>query len=178
VTSTRNYITEEIKALIGYETDWIEACDPVESGAVRRFCQAIMDDDPTYWQPAHAAKSKYGALVAPPLYPLHAFRRPPGTPDPLRRVSEDPDFDGVPRDYGLGLPPLHIDLPRLLNGGNRIEMVRLAKHGERLSAKSRYVDIYQKEGKSGPLVFVLVETIYRNQNRHTILKSLQTHVLR
>jgi hypothetical protein len=176
--ASANYVTEEVKSLIGYQTDWVEACDPVEGGAVRRFFQAIMDDDPSYWQPAQAAGSKYRALVAPPLYPLHAFRRPPGAADPLRRVSEDPDFDGVPRDYGLGLPALRIDLPRLLNGGNQVELYRLARHGDRLSARSRYVDIYQKEGKTGPLVFIQVETVYRNQDGDTILKALQTHVLR
>jgi len=84
----------------------------------------------------------------------------------------------VTRDYGLGLPPLPLDLPRLLNGGNQVEVLGLARHGDRLSAKSRYVDIYQKEGKSGPLVFVLVETLYRNQDGRLLLKALQTHVLR
>ena len=174
----RNFITEEVKTLIGVETDWIEACDAVESGAVRRFCHAIMDDDAPYWQPQQAEQTKYRALVAPPLYPLHAFRRPPGTPDPLSRVAEDPDFDGVPRDYGLGLPPLPINLPRLLNGGNQVEVYQLARHGERIRAKSKYVDIYQKDGKSGALVFILVETLYKKSRNEIILKSLQTHVLR
>ena len=35
--SPTNYITDEVKELIGRETDWVEACDPVEQGAIRRF---------------------------------------------------------------------------------------------------------------------------------------------
>jgi len=177
MTST-NHITDDVKAMIGYATDWVEAYDSIDGSAIRRFYQAVMDDDPVYWQPERAAATKYGGLVAPPLFPLHAFRRPPGTTDPLRRISEDPDFDGLTRDFGLGLPPPPISLPRLMNAGNQVEVYRLARPGDRIRAKSKYVDIYQKEGKSGPLVFILVETVYRNNKDETLLRSLQTFVLR
>ena len=36
---------------------------------------------------ASARSSRYGAIVAPPLYVLHAARRAPGTPDPLERLA-------------------------------------------------------------------------------------------
>jgi hypothetical protein len=173
-----NYITEEVKALIGYQTDWVEACDAVERGAIRRFTQAVMDEDPVYWKDEYAGTTKYGGVVAPPLFPLHAHRRPPGTRDPLSRVAGDPNFDGVTRDFGLGLPPVPVPLARLLNGGNQVEVYQLAKPGDRIRGKSKYIDIYQKEGKSGVLVFILVETLYCNHKDEPLLKSLQTHVLR
>ena len=176
--SPANYITDEVKQLIGREPAWVEACDAVERGAIRRFHQAVMDDDPIFWKDAEAAATRYGGVVAPPLFPLHAFRRPSGAPDPLNRVSGDPDFDGVTRDFGLGLPPVPIALPRLLNGGNQVEVHHLAHPGDRIRARSKYVDIYQKEGKSGILVFILVETVYANQKGETLLKALQTHILR
>jgi acyl dehydratase len=176
--SPASYITDEVKQLIGGETDWVEACETVERGAIRRFHQAVMDDDPIYWKDTAAAATRYGGVVAPALFPLHAFRRPSGAPDPLNRVSGDPDFDGVTRDFGLGLPPVPIPLPRLLNGGNQVEVYQLARPGDRIRAKSKYVDIYQKEGKSGLLVFILVETVYANQRGETLLKALQTHILR
>jgi len=173
-----NYITDEVMALIGYQTDWVEAYDPVEQGAIRRFYQAVMDDDPVYWKQEHAATTKYKGVVAPPLFPLHAFRRPPGTPDPLDRIAGDPNFDGVTRDFGLGLPPVPVPLPRLLNGGNQVEIYRLAHIGDRIRAKSKYIDIYQKEGRSGTLVFILVETVYANHKGEPLLKAVQSHVLR
>jgi len=176
--SVNSYITDDVKQLIGYQTDWVEACDEVERGAIRRFLQAVMDEDPTYWKDVEAASTRYRGVVAPPLFPLHAFRRPPGTPDPLNRVLGDPDFDGVTRDFGLCLPPVPISLPRLLNGGNEVEVHQLARPGDRIRARSRYVDIYQKEGRSGVLVFILVETVYANQKGELLLKALQTHVLR
>jgi hypothetical protein len=137
-----------------------------------------MDDDPVYWKQEYATTTKYKGVVAPPLFPLHAFRRAPGTPDPLDRIAGDPNFDGVTRDFGLGLPPVSIPLPRLLNGGNQVEVCQLACPGDRIRAKSKYVDIYQKEGRSGTLVFILVETVYANQKGEPLLKAVQSHVLR
>jgi len=86
--SPASYITDEVKQLIGGETDWVEACEAVERGAIRRFHQAVMDDDPIFWKDAEAAATRYGGVMAPPLFPLHAFRRPSGAPDPLNGESE------------------------------------------------------------------------------------------
>ena len=54
------YITEEVRALIGKESEPITAFHAVESSEVRRFIQAIMDDDPIYWDAEYAKKTKYG----------------------------------------------------------------------------------------------------------------------
>ena len=176
--TSMSYVTDEVKALIGRESPWLDACDEVERGAIRRFHQAVMDDDPIFWKDQYAVETRYGSVVAPPLFPLHAFRRPSGTPDPLGQVAEDPDYDGVSRDFGLGLPLARLPLPRLLNGGIQVEIYQLARPEERIRSKSKYLDIYQKEGRSGDLVFVLVETIYANEKDETLLKCVQTHILR
>ncbi len=175
---TTNYITDKVKALIGYETEWMEAYDQVETGAMRRHIHASMDEDPVYWNEEIAARTRYKGIVAPPMFPLHAFRRPSGTPDPLDRVSKDFDYDCASRDFGLGLAPVPIPLPRIMNGGNRVEVYQLARPGERIRAKSKYLDIYQKEGRSGVLVFVIFETLFCNQKGEKLLKAIQTLILR
>ena len=77
---------------------------------------------------------------------------------------------GVMGKRFVGLPPVPVPLPRLLNGGNQVEVYQLARLGDRIRAKSTYVDIYQKEGRSGTLVFILLETVYANQNGEMLLK--------
>ncbi len=52
------------------------------------------------------------------------------------------------------------------------------KPGERIRVKSKYTDIYQREGKSGPLVFLLTETSYYNDKDELLLKSVQTRIIR
>ena len=49
-----------------------------------------MEPDPVHWDEASARSSRYGAIVAPPLYVLHAARRAPGTPDPARPAGGGP----------------------------------------------------------------------------------------
>jgi acyl dehydratase len=175
-----NYVTEEVRAFIGRGSDTVVAVDEVELGAVRRFAQAIMDDDPNYWDDDAAAASRFRGLVTPPLYPLHAFRRASGTPDPLAAATEDPDYDGAGQGLAgrLGLPPLPLGLKRMLNGGNDVEIYALARPGDRVQAHSRYLDVYQKEGRSGPLVFVIIETTYETTMGTRLLVSRQTQVWR
>ena len=62
-------ITDEIRALIGVEGPEITMSEPVERGALRRFVQAIMDDDRIYWDEEYAKNTRYGGVVAPPLFP-------------------------------------------------------------------------------------------------------------
>jgi acyl dehydratase len=173
-----NYITDEVKALIGLESEWVEACDPVERGQIRRHVQATMDDDPIYWDEAYARNTKFGGVVAPPLFPLHALRQPAGTPDAFERAASDPDFDGSVRGLMKGLKPLPIPLTRVLNGGNQVEIYRLAKPDEKIRIKSKYLDIYQKEGRSGTMVFLLTETIYATDKGEVLIKAIQTRILR
>ena len=54
-----------------------------------------------------------------------------------------------------GLPPVKVPLPRLLNGGYEYELFRYARIGERIYRSSTYLDIYQRDGRSGPMVFVI-----------------------
>jgi hypothetical protein len=137
------------------------ACDPVERGAVRRYAQAIMDEDPAYADVCEG-NARYGGPVAPPLYPTQMFRRAFGTPDPIQEHAHDLEFDGVGPNISQGLPrPAPLEKMAMLNGGADIELYRYARHGERVSRKSRYADIVEKQTAKGTMVFVTMETEYR-----------------
>jgi hypothetical protein len=41
-------LTDEIRRFIGIKSETVVACDAIEAGAVRRYAQAIMDEDPNY----------------------------------------------------------------------------------------------------------------------------------
>jgi acyl dehydratase len=173
------HITPEIKALIGLEGEPQIACEPVERSEVRRFAQAVMDDDPIFWDDAYARNTRYEAVVAPPLFPLFAHRRRPASPDPLDAAAIDPDFDGFVGLLTSGLPPVPLPtLPRLLNGGNEVELYQLPTLGDRITARAKYLDIYEKTGRSGTMVFIVVETRYTNQHDALLLISRLTLIRR
>ena len=164
----------------GMEGERQVAAMPLERDTLRRFVQAIMDHDPAYYDEEYAAKSKFDGLTAPPLYPVHAFRLPADTPDPLDVVSRDPSADGTAGIMGVafGLPPIDMPYRRLLNGGNEIEFFRSLRVGERAVAKPRYVDVTLKEGKSGHMLLVTIETRFTTESGEPLLINRQTLIWR
>jgi len=171
-------LTEALKKYIGVQSQSETACDPVERGAVRRYAQAIQDEDPIYWEPC-PNNARYGGPVAPPLFPTHMFRRTFGAPDALQERAHDPDFDGLATAASSGLPELEpIKHLALLNGGSEIEFFRYARHGETVKLRARYADITEKETSKGPMLFVTIETEYRNGDDELLIKTRRTQIRR
>jgi acyl dehydratase len=78
-----------------------------------------------------------------------------------------------------GLPPVPLPtLPRLLNGGNEVEFYQLPKLGDRITARAKYLDIYEKTGRSGTMIFILIETRYTNQKDELLMVSRVTLIRR
>ncbi len=170
-------LTDEIRRFIGFETEFVEGCDPVERGAVRRFAQAVMDTDPIYMHEDHARATRYGKPVAPPLFALSMLRTEFTAPDILTERALDPDYDGL-EDGTLGLPPLPISNSPLLNGGTEVEILRLPSHGERVRVKSRYRDIYERETSKGNMMFIIIETDFIGADGGVICRARKTQIRR
>ena len=171
-------LPEAAKKYIGLQSEAEIACDPVERGAVRRYAQAIMDEDPIFSAPC-PNNARFGGPVAPPLFPTHMFRRAFGTPDQLQERARDPDFDGLGASSAQGLPELEpMKHLALLNGGSDIEFFRYARHGEAVKLRSRYVDIVEKETSKGAMIFVIIETEYRNGADELLMKTRRTLIRR
>ena len=59
-----NYITDEVKALIGTESTPVEATQPVEASEVRRFQQATMDDAARYWGEGQQVSAEVREMIS------------------------------------------------------------------------------------------------------------------
>jgi hypothetical protein len=153
---------------------------PLERDSLRRFVQAIMDQDKLYFDDAHAAGTRYGKVIATPLYPVHAFRSPGGSADRLNAVQANPDHDGTDSSDGAyaSLPKIDMPFKRLLNGGNEIEFHRCLALGEVAVATPRYANLQLKKGKSGSMLLVTIETEYRTREGELLLVNLQTLIWR
>ena len=172
--------TADFARYVGMQGPLKRAHAPLEREMLRRFVQAIMDPDPLYFDDAHAATTRSGSVVAPPLYPVHAFRTPAGAPDPLVSVQQDPDADGTYGNDGMffGLEPIASPFKRLLNGGNEIEFFRALAVGEVCTAQARYADFVVKDGKSGQMLLVDIETAFRTEAGELLLVNRQTLIWR
>lgn len=171
-------MTDEVRKMIGLETPLQRCCDVVETGAVRRFAQAVMDVDPIYMDAGYCAETRYATPVAPPLFPLAMLRLPFGAPDSLHARASDPDFDGAVGSATYGLPALPVENSPIVNGGVDVEFFRYARHGEAISVVARYHDIYERETSSGWMIFVVYECEYLDQENKPILKLRRTQIRR
>jgi hypothetical protein len=70
-------------------------------------------------------------------------------------------------DYGKGW----------LNGGNQFEYFAPVMIGDQITAKGRIVDVYDKPGSSGDLLFIVFESDYSNQ-RGELVARLRGTVIR
>lgn len=176
---TEKYVTDEVKAFIGYETEVGRCWDVVERGAVRRFAQAVMDIDPVFMDADFASQTRFGKPVAPPLFPLMQARMPFDGPDIISERAEDPHFDGTGGAVtSNSLPPLPLGNLSLLNGGSEVELFRYVRHGEGVSFRHRYADIYERETSKGLMVFVISETDYIDDGGELIARVKRTTIRR
>jgi len=121
----------------------------VERGKIREFAAAIKDEDPLYFDEAHAVKEAGG--IMPPI----TF---------LQTVSH--------WDDGRGRVRLPFDLKRVLHGEQEYEFLKPIRVGDVLTAVSRIVDIYEKPGKrGGSMNFAVTETTYTNQRGETVARA-------
>ena len=178
------YVTPEMKAAIGKESEARVSTMEANSSEHRRFIHAIMDEDRIYYDEGYARKTRYGGIVCAPLFPASVNRRALGTPDPLTEgFKSNPDFDG--RGRGTegggqgGLPRIDLShVPRMLNGGNEIEFFQYMKLGEKTVSKTRIADIYERAGRSGRMVFIITEIEVRNEKGELLMINRGTSIRR
>lgn len=166
-------LNDDILRFVGVQSPEVEAPHPVESSEVRRYAQAIMDDDPRYMVGRAGDRP-----IAPMLFPTHMFRAPFGSSDVLTERAEDPDFDGGVALSSRGLPDLPTRNLVRLNGGMKVDFFDYARHGERVAMRSRYASITEREGSKGPMMIVVIDTDYYTSDRRPLLRVQNTGIYR
>lgn len=159
-------LTDEILGWIGREAEpWTIEVTALD---VKRFAVATDDPNPLYTDAEAARDSRFGGPIAPPLF----YMAPLTEPLPERDLRPD----GLPYTGRLPIPPT--PLPRLMDGGTDIDFLVPVRVGDTLTARSTIVDIYEKQGRSGPLIFVVRETTYTNQHGETVVVEKGSSILR
>lgn len=178
MTDEHPHTASDFDHVLGRWTEPRWAPYPVSLEAIRRFVQAAMISDEIYGKDDPEIVARYGGIVAPPLFPLSVFVRPLGTPDPLDRFREDPDWDAAGGTDPYALPPIETPLERSMNGGTKARPIRLARVGDLVSCRARYLDVTPRTGRSGPLLLVRVDARYSDQEGNELLQVERTLIRR
>lgn len=155
------YIGKEYEAHTG---------EPVTARDIRRYTLAIDDDNPVFHDEAAARAGKHGGLTAPLNYFSWSVGVP-GSEKPVKALGEDglSSFVGVP------------DIPRVwdlgwVRGGEEIEFFKPVYVNDRVTVRGKIVDMKEKVGKSGTLIFVTSEFTYTNEEDELLVKHLITMI--
>jgi acyl dehydratase len=165
-------LPEDITKFIGKSVG-VVACE-VEKGAIKKFADAVEDPNPLYWDERHAGKSRYGSIVAPPGFfgwPVNlprgmTFQRPTD-------ISEPPEVA-----EGMRVALAKAGYWRVVDGGIEYEFFQPVRAGDMLTAKSIIKEIREREGKTGKMAFVIIETAYHNKKDELVAKARATAIYR
>jgi acyl dehydratase len=149
-------VPDELKQYIG-------KIDPphvreVERGSIRRYADAVGNDNPLYFDEEYASESRYGTIIAPPGF----FGWP---------MQSVPSSEGI---IGLMTAMINAGYYRILDGGMSYECFLPVRAGDILIASPKVKDVSAKEGKSGTMMVCNFETTYLNQNGDLVAKAYQT----
>ncbi len=165
-------LAEEMAPFIGKNVGTI-ACE-VEKGSIKRFADAVEETNPLYWDEEYARKSRYGSIIAPPgffgwpvkLPPGQTFQRPTDIADPPEAMDE---MRAVLARAGYF---------NVLDGGIEYEFFLPVRAGDALTAKSIIKEVREREGKSGKMAFVIIETSYTNKKNELVAVQRSTAIYR
>ncbi len=144
-------ITPEVLALIGTETPPERNRFAISDEMAYDLADATEDPNPLYVDQDYAQKSRFGGLLCPPLATWKDIAPPIG----FFGAGQESHFE-VPlpfNSYGL-------------NGGSDWQFLRPAYVGAWVTRQFLITDIFEKQGRSGPLVFVIrQESLTDQENR-------------
>lgn len=123
----------------------------VEKGFIKKYLEAVGDNNPLWQDPSYARQGPYGTPVAPPYIICGANM------------------------MGSLLPNIPRPREKVLDGGAEWEFLLPINSGDTISAITRLANITERELKGlGKAVFFIFETTHINQKKQTIAKSNAT----
>jgi acyl dehydratase len=157
-------LPKEVTQLIGEvgETMVLE----VEKGAIRKYADAVGDKNPLFWDEEYSKRSRFGTIIAPPGF----FGWP------MKWVTPGPFFISLRLEVSEVIAKA--GYRRGLYGAVQYDFYHSVHAGDILLATPRVKDIYEREGKKGKMVFVVIETIYVDQSGRLVAKAQETLIRR
>lgn len=145
------YITAQMRARIGVESRPTVSF-PVDRSLIRLWAISINWPDPPdrlYWDEEFAKKTRWGGIIAPPYFNPFAYHINE------ERMAEGPSMSGTPATEPGTRP---------LNGGGEAEYTGVPiRPGDVISSVNKVVDMYERRGRLGVMLFTVNETRWTNQ---------------
>lgn len=159
-------ITEEARRWAEREFPTFEY--PVSSVDIARYARATGETDPVHYDRDAATARGFADVVAPPYF-TYVIRTHAANLVERSRLAPD-------GSSAADVPP--IETTRAMAGETTMEVGEPVVAGDTVTVAKRIVDLYEKEGRSGPLVFVVVEFTFTNQRGAMVARERFTRIYR
>jgi 3-methylfumaryl-CoA hydratase len=159
-------ITEEARRWADREYPRFEM--QVTATDIARFAHATGETNPIHFDREAAVAAGYPDVVAPTLF-TYVVRMHASALVPTTQLEDD----GSP---SADVPPL--PTRRAMAGETRVELGERVIAGDVITVEKRLADMYEKEGRSGPLVFVEMEFTFTNQRDELVARENFTRIYR
>ena len=148
---SKSAITTEMKKSIGAKLFLDFPPDEVSLWAIKRFIEATTDDNPLWQDEKYARKTRWGGIIAPPTF-LHVF-------DPANRAFRQlPDLSHMATTL-----PFEPPFSRTFQAFCEFQFFIPLRVGDSITSTAKIGDVYEREGKSGKMVFIRMDNEHRNQ---------------
>ncbi len=148
---------------------------PVEAGHILMFARAVGDPNPVYADADYAAGSEAGGIIAPPTFAQASAQFDPDYV--LRPKIGEPWFGsgreatGVQRDPTSGAAAAAGSAGRGLHAEQHFEYHRHLRPATCCRPPTRAGDRWEREGRSGKLLFSETITEYRDQDGELVITA-------
>ena len=162
MTSPLTYVTDEMRTAQGV---WGESrtAPPITETDIRRWAMATFypkQPPRIYWDAEYAAASRWGGIVAPPDFNPFAWpvqRQGGGSPNLAGKRPDGKPLTGM-------------------NGGQTDTYGAPMRPGDVVSARSRLLDWWEREGRLGHTLYMRSEIEWRNQNDEHVKTRLSISI--
>ena len=121
---------------------------------IKEFALAVGDSNPLYHDFEYAKKSKYGSVIAPPMFVI-VFAK-----DAMESLFKDNE--------------LKLNLPRLVHGEQEFNFHKIVKENDTITTYGKIKNIFEKTNND----FIELETKSYNQNNELVTEGLWTFIIR
>ena len=154
--ASKSAITREMKKSIGTKLFQDFPPDEVSLWAIKRFIEATTDDNPLWQDEKYASKTRWGGVIAPPTF-LHVF-------DPANRAFRQlPDLSHMATTL-----PFEPPFSRTFQAFCEFQFYIPLRVGDSITSTAKIGDVYEREGKSGRMVFIRMDNEHRNQKEELV----------
>jgi hypothetical protein len=154
------YISEEIRKMLDVERD-VMISPSISESDIRKWAIAVYwpETPPRqFWDAEYARRSRWGGIVAPQEFNPFAW--------PIERKEASRLGGPIGKDPGQ----------RVLNGGSEARYYAPMRPGDIIRSGTKLVEVYEKTGRLGVMMFLINETTWTNQKGEVVKVDRKTSI--